>query len=38
MYRILIFGVGACYDQYLNCVRLQEALEKVKVVGVTRNG
>lgn len=38
MYKILIFGLGADYDKYLNCIKLQEVLGKVKVVGVTRSG
>lgn len=38
MYKILIFGIGVCYDKYLNGIRLQEALGKIKVAGVTRNG
>lgn len=38
MYKVLIFGIGVAYDKYLNCVKLQEMLGKIKVAAVTRNG
>ncbi len=33
--RILIWGTGRTYDQYINSIHYQEILEKIEVVGIT---
>ena len=35
MYRVLIWGCGLQYGQYINAIRYQEVLGNIKVVGVT---
>ncbi len=35
MYRVLIWGAGYGYSQYINGIRYQELLEEIQIVGVT---
>lgn len=35
MYRILIWGLGLRYSQYINAIKYQECLGNIKIIGVT---
>lgn len=35
MYRVIIWGIGHLYNQYINCIHMQELLGKLMVQGVT---
>lgn len=37
MYKIIIWGTGHLYNQYINCIRMQEFLGNLMVQGVTSN-
>lgn len=37
MYKVLIWGTGAEYSIYFNCIKLLELKKEIKIVGVTSN-
>lgn len=35
MYNIVIWGCGGTYNKYINCIKLQEVLGEISIIGIT---
>ena len=35
MYKVIIWGMGKIYNQYINSLKLQEFLSNIEIVGIT---